>query len=152
VAFTGKEARQELADAVGEAIHEIGFALASLGAAYEQLDEATADRLEEALFAPVQRALGRAKRAQAAFAEQHDLESQLPEPRSAGPPSVRPKGHIERAVEAVDFADGALAGAQDSPAMTEFGGVELRAALSEIRELLGTVRPRARELVRTLGR
>jgi hypothetical protein len=34
----------------------------------------------------------------------------------------------------------------------EVGDAELRAGLQEVRELLGEVRGRARELVRTLGR
>jgi hypothetical protein len=42
--------------ALAEAIDEIGLALASLSAAYERLDIATADTLEEELFGPAQRA------------------------------------------------------------------------------------------------
>jgi len=34
----------------------------------------------------------------------------------------------------------------------EFGDAELRADLQAVRELLGDLRPRAREIVRTLGR
>jgi hypothetical protein len=51
------EARQDLLDGIADAIDEIG---AALGAAYEQLDEHTADRLEAELFRPVQVAYGRA--------------------------------------------------------------------------------------------
>jgi len=58
MAYTTVEGRQELLETLAEAIDEIGFALASLGAAYEQLDEPTADRLEEELFGPVQVAYG----------------------------------------------------------------------------------------------
>src|SRR5262245_26694826 len=50
--YTSAEARQELVDAVAEAIEHIGFALADLGAAYEQLDEHNAGRLEAELFGP----------------------------------------------------------------------------------------------------
>ena len=46
MAYTSTEGRQELLDAFAEAIEHIGFALAALGAAYEQLDEQNADRLE----------------------------------------------------------------------------------------------------------
>ena len=56
MAYTDAEARQELLGAVADAIDDIGSALAALGAAYEQLDEPTADRLEEELFGPVQHA------------------------------------------------------------------------------------------------
>jgi hypothetical protein len=41
---------------------------------------------------------------------------------------------------------------QDSMLPVEVGDVELRAGLSEIRELVGGVRGRARELLRVLGR
>jgi hypothetical protein len=41
---------------------------------------------------------------------------------------------------------------QDSMLPIEVGDVELRAGLSEVRELIGSVRARAREMVRTLGR
>ena len=49
-------------------------------------------------------------------------------------------------------ADSALSALQDSSLPTEVGDVELRAALTDVRELLGGVRQRARELARTLGR
>jgi hypothetical protein len=49
-------------------------------------------------------------------------------------------------------ADSALAGLQDSTLPTEVGDVELRAAITDVRERLGGVRQRARELERTLGR
>ena len=57
---TTVEARQQMLDTLAEATEEIGFALASLGAAYEQLDVSHADELEEELFRPVQLAYGRA--------------------------------------------------------------------------------------------
>ena len=56
------DARQELLDALAEAIESLGFALACLGEAYDQLDETSGDRLEEAVFRPVQVAYGRAQR------------------------------------------------------------------------------------------
>src|SRR4029450_12679295 len=56
VAYTSAEARQELLDAFAGAIGSIGLALAALGAAYEQLDEHTADRLEAGLLKAIPRA------------------------------------------------------------------------------------------------
>ena len=50
MAYTSAEARQELLDVFAEAIEHIGLALAALGAAYEQLDEHNADRVEAELF------------------------------------------------------------------------------------------------------
>ena len=62
------------------------------------------------------------------------------------------KGFIDSAVDAVAEADAALSELQDSSLPTEVGDVELRAGLTEVRELLGGVRQRAREVERTLGR
>jgi hypothetical protein len=152
VAYTSAEARQELVDALAEAIEHIGLALADLGAAYEQLDEHNAEILETELFAPVQRAYGRAKRVHATFAASHGLTSRAFEAPSPGVPSTGVHGFIDGAVRSVAEADSALSELQDSSLPTEVGDPELRAALTEVRELLGGVRPRARELERTLGR
>ncbi len=150
--ITTAEARQQLLDALAESIDEIGLALASLGAAYEQLDQDTAERLEEELFRPVQAAYGRAKRTHAEFADRSGLPGGTFESRAAGLPSTRAKGFIDNAVEAAGRADRTLAGLQDSPLSVEVGDVALRAGLAEVRELVGGVGRRARELLRTLGR
>ena len=152
MAYTTAEAQQELVDAFAEAIEQIGFALADLGAAYEQLDERNADRLEEELFGPVQRAYGRAKSAHAQFTYRHGLPARTFEAPAPGIPSTGARGFIDGAVTAVAAADGALSALQDSSLPTEVGDVELRTALTAVRELLGGVRQRARELERTLGR
>ena len=152
MAYTSAEAREELLDGFALAIERIGLALAALGAAYEQLDERNADRLEEELFGPVQRAYGRAKSAYAQFAERHGMPSRTFPTPSPGVPSTGAKGFIDGAVVATAEADNALSALQDSSLPTEVGDVELRAALTEVRELLSRVRQRARELERTLGR
>lgn len=152
MALAAVEGRGQLLDAIVEATDEIALALASLGAAYEQLDHDTADKLEEELFQPVQLAYGRAKRAHAGFAGRHGLEGHAFQAGSPGLASTRAKGLIERAVEGVSRADGALATLQDSYLPLEFGDVELRAGLAEVRELMGGFGQRARELLRALGR
>jgi hypothetical protein len=152
MSYTNAEARQDLLDIVAEAIDELAVALAALGEAYEQLDERNADRLEEELFGPVQRAYGRAKSAHARFTDRHGLPTRAFEAPSPGIPSTGARGFIDGAVGAVAQADGALSALQDSSLPTEVGDVELRTALTEVRELLGGVRQRARELERTLGR
>jgi len=152
MAYTSAEARQDLLQSLAAATEEIGFALAALGEAYEQLDEHNADRLEEVLFAPVQAAFGRAKSTYAKFAERHGLPSQSFEAASPGLPSTGAKGFIDSAVGAVANADGTLAELQDSGLPAEVGDVELRAALRDVRALLGDVRQNARALERTLGR
>jgi hypothetical protein len=152
MAYTSAEARQELLDGLAAVIEDIGLALAALGAAYEQLDEHNADRLETELFGPVQVAYGRARSAHTQFAGRHGLPSAAFEAPSAGLPSTGAKGFIDSAVDAVGRADGGLAALQDSPLAAEVGDVELRSAMREVRELLGDVRQRARSLERTLGR
>jgi hypothetical protein len=152
MAYTTAEARQELLDDFAAATDQIGLALAELGEAYEQLDEQTADTLEEQLFGPVQRAYGRAKATHKAFAERHGLTSPAFGSPTPGAPSTGARGFIDSAVEAAAEADGALAGLQDSHVWAEVGDVELRAGITSVRQLLGEVPARARELERTLGR
>jgi hypothetical protein len=152
MAYTSAEGREELLGGFAEAIEDIGLALAALGAAYEQLDERNADRLEEELFGPVQRAYGRAKATYSQFAGRHGMEGRTFAAPSPGVPSTGAKGFIDLAVDAASRADGALSTLQDSELPTEVGDVELRAALTDVRALLGGVRQRARELERTLGR
>jgi hypothetical protein len=149
---TTAEAREELLDRLGRAIEAIEFALTSLGAAYEQLDQFKADELEEKLFQPAQRAFGRAKRTHTEFATRHGITGRKFESSSAGLPSIGAKAFIENAVTAVGRADVALSELQDSLLPVDVGDPELRAGLAELRELLAGFDERARELVRTLGR
>jgi len=152
VAYGTTEARQELLDTVAEATEALGEALAALEAAYEALDEQSADRLEEELFRPVQLAYGRARRTHAGFAERHGFPGRAFEPASAGLPSQGVRGFVERAVGAVTEADETLVELQDSMRPVEVGDAELRAGLAEVRALLADVRERAARFVRTLGR
>jgi hypothetical protein len=152
MAYSSAEARQRLLVDLGDAIDEIGVALALLGAAYELLDERTADRLEAELFRPVQVAYGRAQRTHAGFAERHGLPGRAFEPSTAGRASQGARNLLDAAVEAVGEADQMLVEIQDSMMPVEVGDAQLRAGLAEARELVGPLRVRARELVRVLGR
>jgi hypothetical protein len=152
VSYIAGEARQEMLDTLGEAIDEIAVSLAALGAAYEQLGTAPADRLEEELFRPVQAAYGRAKRTHAGFAQRQGLPGRTFVPATEGLPSTGIRGFVDSAVDSAAEADAVIADLQDSMMPVEVGDAELRAGLSEVRELLGDVRARAREFVRTLGR
>ena len=152
MAYTSAEGRQELLEGFAEAIENIGHALAALGAAYEQLDERNADRLEEELFGPVQRAYGRAKSAYAQFAGRYGIPTPSFATPAPGIPSTGAKGFIDSAVADVAAADAVLSELQDSSLPTEVGDVELRAALTDVRSGLSGMRRRARELERTLGR
>ena len=150
--YVTQEARQRLLDEVAAAIDEISNALASLGAAYEQLDDHTADVLEEQLFRPLQLAYGRARRTHAAFANRSELPGREFAPASAGLPSQGVRGFMEAALEAIEEADGLLVELQDSMMPVEVGDPELRAGLADVRERLGVLPDRANELLRRLGR
>ena len=150
--YTTADGRTQLLDMLAEAVAEIGIALSSLGEAYEQLDEQTGDRLEQELFRPVQAAYGKAQRTFGSFAERCGLPGRAFEQAPQGAPSTGAKGFIDLAVEACARADQELAGLQDSMLPVEVGDAELRAGLREVRELLDTVRVRAKALERTLGR
>jgi hypothetical protein len=152
VAYTEAEARQDLLDTFAGAIDSIAVALAALGAAYEQLDEAAGDRLEERLFRPVQHAYGRAQRTYTGFAERHGLPARAFAARSAGVPSQGVHGFIERTLEAVEEADLILSELQDSMAPVEVGDPELRTGLAEVREIVADISDRAREFTRSYGR
>ena len=150
--YANVEARQQLLDALREATHDLGQALASLGAAYEQLDEQQADRLEEQLFRPVQRAYGRARRTEAEFASRYglsDREFALPSP---GVPSTGVKGFIQNAVDAVARAERELVALQDSSIAIEVGDPDLRSGLSEVRRLIDGLSQHARAFLRSFGR
>jgi hypothetical protein len=152
MAYSAADGRRQILDAFAEAIDLIGFALACLGEAYEQLDETTGDRLEEQLFRPVQTAYGRGKRTHADFAARHGLESRAFEPQLPGVASQGVKLFIERAGEAARQAGHDIGVLQDSMLPVEVGDPELRAGLAEVRVLLDDLTSRSREFVRTLGR
>jgi hypothetical protein len=152
MAYASADARQQLLDTIADATDELGLALAALGEAYEQLDEHTGDVLEEQLFRPVQLAYGRATKTHGQFAARHGMEGRTFEAKAAGLPSLGAKGFIDSAVEAVREADGTLSTLQDSLLPVEVGDAQLRAELADLREIMGHLPQRARELVRTIGR
>ena len=152
MAYVTAEARGDLLEQLGEAIDRLGSALVAVGAAYELLDEQSADRLEAQLFRPVQLAYGRAQRTHTAFAGRHGLATRAFVQPPPGPPSRGVPALLDDAVEAVDDADAILADLQDSLLPVEVGDPELRAGLAEIREAVGEVRQRARTFMRSFGR
>jgi hypothetical protein len=152
MAYDSAQARQEMLDDVARAADDIGVALAAIGAAFEQLDDYNAEKLEQELFRPIQLAYGRARRTHSEFADRHGLPSRTFDSASAGLPSQGVKGFLDAAVKATGQADRTLAQLQDSMRPVEVGDAELRAGLSEVRRLIGDVPRRATELVRGLGR
>ncbi|HEY4825316.1 MAG TPA: hypothetical protein VIH85_01050 [Solirubrobacteraceae bacterium] len=152
MSYNAGEARRALLDDVAEATDQLALALASLGEAYEELDEQTADRLEEELFRPVQSAYGRLRRTHAEFAERSGLPGRTFEPSSGGMHSADPRVYVDRAVDAIDRADQSLAELQDSMMPVEVGDRELREGLSEVRGTIAELPARARRLMRAQGR
>lgn len=152
MAYVTAEARQDLLDTIAEAIDAIGVALAALGDAYEQLDEQSAERLEDELFRPLQAAYGRAKQTHAAFADRSGLPAGRFASAAPGRASRGVKDFIASATEAVGAADATLAELQDSMRPVDVGDAELRAGLADVRRLLADTSRRAREFVRRLGR
>ncbi len=150
--YSSADARRDLLDAVADSIDDLARGLAALGAAYELLDEHKADTLEEAMFGPVQKAYGRARRTHTEFAGRHGLPTRTFEMPEPGAPSGGLKGYLEDAVAAVTSADATLATLQDSMMPIEVGDAELRAGLANVRELVDEVPQRARALTRTFGR
>ena len=152
MSYTNAEGRTDLLDALGEATDHLSRALAQLGVAYEALDEAAGDRMEERLFRPVQAAYGRAKRTHSEFAARHGLDGRE---FAAAPETGRHAGAraaIEHAGDELRLADDELGALQDSMLPVEVGDAEVRAGISETRALLGPLPTAARELERILGR
>jgi hypothetical protein len=152
MAYTTAEGQQQVLDELAVAADELDAALALLGEAYEHLDEHAAEVLEVELFRGVQLAYGRVKRTYNEFASRSELPGRTFESAPAAAPSNGAKALIDAAVEAAGKADAALVELQDSMLPVEVGDAELRAGIAAARELVGGLRGRAREVVRTLGR
>jgi hypothetical protein len=152
MSYNAGEARAQLLDDVADATDQLALALASLGEAYEELDEQTADALEQQLFRPTQSAYGRLQRTHAEFAGRHGLPGREFAASSGGLHSADPRVYVDRAIEALERADHVLSELQDSMMPVEVGDRELRAGLSETRATIAELPARARRLMRTQGR
>src|ERR1700749_1099518 len=147
MSYSAGEARTKILADVAEATDQLSLALASLGEAYEQLDEQTGDALEEQLFRPMQSAYGRLRRIHSSFAERSGLPGREFATSSGGLHSADPRVYVDRAVEAIEVADQILADLQDSMLPVEVGDRELREGLSEVRETISELPTRARRLM-----
>ena len=150
--YVSAEARQQLLDEIATSVDQIGVAVAALSDAYEQLDEQSADRLEEQLFRPVQAAYGRARRAHSEFADRYALPRRPFAPESPVAAERGVRALLDAALEAVEDADLALGELQDSMLPVEVGDEALRAGLAEVRRSLGDLAARGRRFLGLLGR
>ncbi len=152
MAITTAEARAQILDELAAAIDQLAIGAACLGEAYEELDDATADRIEDELFRPLQKAFGRAKRTHTQFADRVGMSAASWQPPAVPAGTRGGQALIERAVDSADEADRLLSELQDSMMPIESGDPELRAGLTETRDLLRGLAERARTLVRGIGR
>jgi hypothetical protein len=150
--ITNAEARTQILDDLAAANDQLALAVACLGEAFELFDVMSAERMEDELYRPIQKAYGRGKRTHAQFAERMGLPGDLFETPSAGRTSQGARSFLERAAEATADADRRLAALQDSMLPIEAGDAELRAGLSEARELLAPVPGAVERFLSTLGR
>lgn len=150
--YSSTEGRQRILDALAAAAQDVALALALVGEAYEHLDEQAADRLEAGIFQPLQSAYARAKRTRDGFAARHGMDMAPFGPAAQVAPSADVKALVDEAAEACARADETLGDLQDTMLPVEVGDAELRAGLAEVRNLLASVGPAARELTRTFGR
>ena len=152
LAYTNLEGREGLLEALAESAELVGAALEYLGAAHERLDDQSAERLEEQLFGSVQRAYAGARRAYTGFASRHGLAVRSFDEPAVPPGSLKGGELIEMAASEAEGADEMLAGLQDDQRLIEVGDVELRSGVADVRQAIGPVPLRAREMLRTLGR
>lgn len=152
MAYTQTEAREQILEGLVGAIDEIGVALACVTAAYEQLDDQSAERLEDRVFGPVQRAYGKAKRTHAEYAARVGTEAQRFGAPAPPPASLKARELIQQGAQAALRADESLSDLQSEQALVEVGDVELRRGIGEVRESISAVPRQAAELLRTLGR
>ena len=152
MAYTTAEGRLQLLEDLARAVTQLSIAVASLGEAYELLDERLGDQLEEALFRPAQLAYGRATRTFNEFAARYQVPAPPPPPGSSGAHSGDPRPYVQRAIDALEQADAGLGELQDSMLPVEVGDRELREALSAVRAQIAPTPARGRELLSTVGR
>ena len=146
------DARRQLLDVLAGAAERLNVALGLLGAAYELLDERSAEQLEEALFGPVQHAYGRLRRTASEFAARHDLPVREFPPSPEAAPGHGLHALVEDAVLECAEADQELGDLQDTMLPVEVGDRELREGIAETRSRIAPVPDAARRLLRTFGR
>jgi hypothetical protein len=146
------DARVQLLDVLAAAAERLNLALGLLGAAYELLDENTAEQLERDLFGPVQHAYGRLRRTHTEFAARHGLPPRDFPPSPEAAPAHGVHGLLDDATVEVAEADDELGTLQDTLLPVEVGDRELRDGITETRARIALVPDAARRLLRTFGR
>jgi hypothetical protein len=151
MAYTTEEGRTQILDDSAAAVRDLTEAVAALGDAYEQLDDDSGDRLEAALFKPLQSAYGQLQRTHTEFAARVGMTPArfaAPEPGAV----EDARALLERAADAIQAAQDALAELQDTLLPVEVGDRELRTGLSDVRTMIASLPEACDEFVRMLGR
>ena len=151
MSYTTESGRTQILADGADAAEQLGTALAALGDVYDQLDDHTADQMENVLFRPLQGALGVLRRTLSEFADRSGLAAPPVASPSVSLPA-EPRLVLERVADAAQAADDTIAELQDSLLPVEVGDEALRAGLSRARTLIGSVPGAADQLVRTFGR
>lgn len=151
MSYTSESGRLQILEDTASAVAEIDVAIEQLGEAYDHLDEHLADVMESEVFRPLQGAYGQLRRTQSDFAARHELSTQAPATPVLPPPSD-PRAALEAAADAIESADRIISELQDSMLPVEVGDQELRAGLSEVRQLLDPLPAACDHLVSSVGR
>jgi hypothetical protein len=150
--YVAAEARQELLDTLAQAAETLERALASLGAAFDLLDDHAAEQLEDDLFRPLQRAYGRARTTHTEFATRHGLPTRTFRSTEPGHPSQGVMGFLDAAVDLIEESDDIISELQDSMLPVQVGDQEVRAGLAEVRTMIDHLPGKARRLAGLVGR
>lgn len=149
--YTTEEGRTQILDDAAAAVEQLSLAIASLGEAYEHLDEQSGDRMEAQLFRPLQSAYGQLQRTLGEFAQRAGLPGRSFQ--AAPPPAPEdPRASLEHAADAIQAADEILAELQDTLLPVEVGDQLLRSGLSGTRSVIARLPGACDEFIRTLGR
>lgn len=149
--YTNEEGRTQILDDAADAVNQLSIAVAALGEAYEHLDEQAGERMETALFRPLQGAYGQLKRALGEFAQRVGLPPRE-FPAATTPAPEDPRASLEHAADAIQAADEILAELQDSLLPVEVGDQQLRSGLSGTRSAIAPLPEACDDFIRTLGR
>lgn len=151
MSYTNDSGRRQILDDASAAVTPLQSAIEALTEVYEQLDEPTADRLEETVFKPLQAAYGQLRRTLTEFATRYGMRPPtFAQPNAALP--TDPRTALEHVADAAEQADETLAELQDTLLPVEVGDPELRAGLSGTRTQLARVPAHCNELIRLFGR
>lgn len=147
-----QEIRESLIGELGAAVDALARGFADVGAAYEVLDEAAADRLEAEVYGPAQGAYAALRRTRSEFAARHGLAAPAAAAQPGDPGRRSARELLEQACEAFAEADAILVEIQDSGLGVEVGDQEQRAGTAEVRRRLDPLPGRIEALLSVLGR